>query len=194
MLAEICETSQNSTEEIIEKSLAIDVKNLFDQLKKNSLPGEEETEFDLAGLAGDWEENPSPGGIGLFFDDFISAHADVLSKIPFERCYIGLALTAESWQLPAFARYSDWNACPAPEKHCAVLRYWQEKYAAEIISLTGDVIECRVADPPQTEAECFALAWEQYAYCPDIVDQGAETIGALASALRDADYWYFWWD
>ena len=39
-------------------------------------------------------------------------------------------------------------------------------------------------------------AQEQYAFCPDVVDQGGEdaTVGALADTLRQSDKWYFWWD
>lgn len=194
MIGEIYRTKSDSADEIIEKSLAINVENLFEELKKGSLPPEEETEFDMAELTGEFEEHPSPRDIGLYFEDFINTHTNLTTKIPFEVCLIGLAPTTESWELPAFARYGGWNDCPSPEKHCAVLRYWQEKYGAEIISMTGDVIECRVAKPPQTAAECFELAWEQYAYCSDIVNQGVVTVGALASTLRDSNYWYFWWD
>ncbi len=40
------------------------------------------------------------------------------------------------------------------------------------------------------------VAQEQYAFCPDVVDQGGEdaTVGALADTLRQSDKWYFWWD
>ncbi|WP_414650247.1 DUF4253 domain-containing protein, partial [Duganella sp.] len=34
----------------------------------------------------------------------------------------------------------------------------------------------------------------QYLYCADIVDQGTESIEALAATLLNARVWYFWWD
>ena len=36
--------------------------------------------------------------------------------------------------------------------------------------------------------------YEQFAYCPDIVDQGAGTLEALAAVLVNASVWFFWWD
>ena len=38
-----------------------------------------------------------------------------------------------------------------------------------------------------------SLAKLMYQFCPDIVDQGTETLGALASELRKGNL-YFWWD
>jgi hypothetical protein len=32
------------------------------------------------------------------------------------------------------------------------------------------------------------------AYCPDIVEQGVESVSALAAHLLDSPLWYFWWD
>jgi hypothetical protein len=37
-------------------------------------------------------------------------------------------------------------------------------------------------------------ALEQYAYCPDLVDQGTKSLAALAATLQDAGVWYAWWD
>jgi hypothetical protein len=38
------------------------------------------------------------------------------------------------------------------------------------------------------------LAQAQYVYCPDIVDQGVESIEALAATLLGDPRWFFWWD
>ena len=45
-------------------------------------------------------------------------------------------------------------------------------------------------------AKAMELAMEQYAFCPDAVDQGPEdaSIGWLADTLRQSDKWFFWWD
>jgi hypothetical protein len=74
------------------------------------------------------------------------------------------------------------------------MRYWKERYGAEIVSLSGDVIECAVQKPPRTIEDSIELAWEQYWYCSDIVDQGTQTIMNLAAGLMNSDYWFFWWD
>ena len=53
----------------------------------------------------------------------------------------------------------------------------------QIASVTHDTIELHVARPPRTRDDALALAYEQYAYCPDIVDQRAVTLDALAAGL-----------
>ena len=171
-----------SVTEIIKKSLEINSLELFECDKNDA---------DLTGKSQNLESNRD-NKIG--WEDLVMSHHDILTQIPFEKCFLGIAPTIESWQVPAYVRFGDWIDCPKPEEHCAVFRFWQEKYGAEIVSLTHDVIECCVANPPQTEEECWELAWQQYAYCPDIVEQGVETVGNLASSLRDSTYWYFWWD
>ncbi len=96
--------------------------------------------------------------------------------------------------IPAFLKFGNWNDCPAPETHCAIHRHWFEKYGAEIIGLSSDVIECRVAKPPIDKNEAMELAMQQFAYCYDIVEQGTETIANLAGSLVNSNNWYFWWD
>lgn len=194
LLAESYGFNRHSVWEIIEKARDSDVEKLFEKRMRDALPDAEEIEFDLAVLTGVWEPHDSNRDLGLPWDDFIAAHKDVSTKKFLDKCFVGIAPVRESWQVPAFVKFGAWNACPKPEEHCAIMRFWQEEYAAEIVSLTGDVIECAVKNPPQTEEECFRLAWQQYAYCSDIVDQGVGTVGALASRLRDCSYWYFWWD
>lgn len=177
-----------SVSEIIEEAKTMDITKLFQKWKA------ETTESDNSELIGFFQHVESNRDSKISWENLVMSHQDILTNIPFEKCFLGIAQTVESWQVPAYVRFGDWNDCPKPEEHCAVFRYWQEKYGAEIVSLTHDIIECCVANPPQTEEECWELAWQQYAYCPDIVEQGVETVGNLASSLRDSTYWYFWWD
>jgi hypothetical protein len=47
---------------------------------------------------------------------------------------------------------------------------------------------------PAVEGAFEYVGHEHYAYAPDIVDQGTETIDALAAGLLGGTAWYFWWD
>jgi hypothetical protein len=62
------------------------------------------------------------------------------------------------------------------------------------VGLSHDVVNIRVRRKPATRAEALDLAREQYAYCSDIIEQGVGTVSALAAALMENDWWYFWWD
>ena len=105
-----------------------------------------------------------------------------------------LVEAAKPWEVFATLGYGDWNDCPAPHIHVAVHKYWAKKFKSCIVTLSSDVVECFVLEPTSEKGDTSALAREQYTYCYDIVEQGAGTIGKLASALLGAKYWYFWWD
>ena len=147
----------------------------------------EEYEFSPKELLGEWPgEVADKGSIGL--------HKDVLSGKIKPEVYLGLAKIERPWHLPAVLKYGAWNECPGPEVHCAFHRQWQERYGAEITGMSGDVVECAVSKPPADRKAATVLAWEQYWYCADIVEQGCGSVSNLAATLLNSPYWYFWWD
>jgi hypothetical protein len=119
---------------------------------------------------------------------------DVITRKSLEQVAIALVPTRESCEVPAFIRFGGWNDCPEPAVHCAAFRAWQERFGAEIVAMTHDVIEARVATPPDTREHALRLARQQFGYCPDIVTQGTQSIAQLGAALIHADAWLFWWD
>jgi hypothetical protein len=169
--------------EIVQRSLSI---NIADWIAERRVEAEE-YEFSEEGLLGVWPgEIRDKGSIGL--------HKDVLSGKMKQEVYLGLATIDQPWHLPAVLRFGSWNECPAPEVHCALHREWQAEFGAEITGVSGDVIECVVANPPSKRADAIRLAWQQYWYCNDIVDQGCETVANLAATILNSKYWCFWWD
>jgi hypothetical protein len=147
----------------------------------------EKYEFSLDETLGEW-----PGEI--FEKGSIGLHKDVLSGKIIPEVYLGLAFIERPWQLPAILKYGGWNDCPEAEVHCAFYRKWQERFGAEITGMSGDVVECAVKNPPGDQEEATALAWEQYWYCTDVVEQGCGSVLNLAATLINSSYWYFWWD
>lgn len=101
---------------------------------------------------------------------------------------------ADSCELPAWVPMGGFNDCPAPDEQVAVFRYWQRAFGAHPAVVGYDTWECYVEQPPQDNNKAMALALEQMAFCPDLVFQGVETVGALADCLRQAPVWFFWWD
>ena len=142
--------------------------------------------FDRDEILGDWVEPPRNRDTPYVLREGFGETK--------ESIYLGVAEIEASWMLPALVGFGGWNECPMPEAHCAVLKYWQEKYAAEIITMTGDYIEFTVKNPPRTREDALQLAWQQYWYCSDIVEQGTQTVASLGALLLDSDLWFFWWD
>lgn len=113
---------------------------------------------------------------------------------PYDEVFLAILPTEHSWQVPCYLKFGGWNTCPPAHVHAAFMRYWGERYGAQVACMTHDVIEMTVQHPPTTIADALELAQQQYLYCNDIVDQGTETIHALAETLLNAKVWYFWWD
>jgi hypothetical protein len=145
-------------------------------------------EFSGEGSRGEWPKNAE--GMTEF-----TIPRKILQPDQFhESVVIGLVPASHSWEVPAVLSFGGWNDCPFPTDQVAVLRYWNEVYGAELVGLSGDVMELEAARKPSTKEEALKLAQEQYWFCYDIVEQGVGTIENLARGLMESNIWYFWWD
>ena len=135
----------------------------------------------------DWPDVPAP-------QEHFTIPRSLGSGRPLQDVVIAFAPTTRSWEVAAHMRWGGWNDCPKPEAHVAMHKYWHDRYGAEVVGMSHDVVEMRVARPPTTRDDALSLARDQYAYCSDIVHQGVETIERLAAALLNSRVWYFWWD
>jgi len=126
-------------------------------------------------------------------DDFV-VPTDLATGEPLPEVWIALLPIDQGWKAPAILPWGDWNDSPPPAVHTAVLREWNRRYGAELVAMTGDILELSVARPPTTDEAALALAREQYSYAPDIVQQGVEDVETLAALLKNGHAWYFWWD
>jgi hypothetical protein len=177
------ESNEATPEELIEEARKIDVAAwLAERLAEDA----DAYDIDPA----DWpegEESPPPNVT-------ITAHCDVLTQEPHAEVFITVLPAAEPWMAPCLLKIGGWNAVPEAQQHAALFKYWAEKHGATVACIADDVIELTVERPAATREEALALAKEQYIYCPDIVDQGVESIEMLAAVLLGATVWYFWWD
>ncbi|WP_299973885.1 DUF4253 domain-containing protein [uncultured Pseudoteredinibacter sp.] len=181
---EAMELNDSSPDEIIASMQNVDVQAWLDARKQELC--EEDSAF-LDEAIGEWPgEILEKPGFSLAFD--------MLSGQAHQSLVGALIETDNAWKVPAFFGYGGWNDCPMPEVHCAIWKYWQEKYGAHIVAVSNDIIEAHIENPPTTQEEAMALALEQYLYCADIVDQGVETVANLAALLMNNHCWYFWWD
>lgn len=99
------------------------------------------------------------------------------------------------WEIFAYVPFGGWNECPDTLELMAVAKHWYEAYGAIPAALSHDQLEFYIEEAVDRE-EAEKLALEQYAFCPDRVDQCGEscTIGELADCLTKSTIWYFWWD
>lgn len=99
----------------------------------------------------------------------------------------------EPWQIFEKIPFGGWNECPSSGIIAAFCKMLYEKYGAVPAIITGESLELVPVRKP-TKEEAYDLALQMFAFCPDIIMQGYESIYALADALTKSDIWYFWWD
>jgi hypothetical protein len=75
-----------------------------------------------------------------------------------------------------------------------VLERWEERWGADVVLAGPDFLVLDVERPPLAAVDALKLAREVYAMCPDAVEQGAGSVGALASGMAGTRAWYLWWD
>ena len=172
---EVAATGKSGIDEALEAARALDVSAWFAAREV-----EQAAYGDLEDLTGEWPQG---------------THAQDTFAIPMHgETIVALVPVREGWQTPIYLRWGGWNECPSPPEQAAVMKWWGERYGAEVVGMSGDQVEMWVVRPPQDREAALALAHEQFAYCTDNVTQGTQTIQALAAALLGANVWSFWWD
>ncbi len=142
------------------------------------------------------DEHPwprKPGAKGDAQTNFHVTHPGVNGE-PAQDLFMLLVPTRNPCDVPAHIMFGGWNACPNPEVQVAMFRRWHRAYGVEPVTCDGAAIELRAARRPGNLKEALQLAEEQYLYCNDIVDQGLDSIDALADVLMRSPIWFFWWD
>jgi len=108
---------------------------------------------------------------------------------------IALVPTSDFWEAPAYlpVQGNEWD--PSNAVQVAMMKYWNERWGAELVAMAPSNVEMRVLRPPTTWEEAFTLAKEQYIYAPDVVDQWlGGSFTALVKTLLNGHVWLFWWD
>lgn len=119
---------------------------------------------------------------------------DLQTRKYFKAVQFALVPVRDPSETAAVLGFGGWNECPDPSVIVAALREWGQRYGALPACMTGDVLECFVERPPESEEAAVTLAAEQWLFCEDIVSQGTQSVRALAIELWRAPQWFFWWD
>ncbi|WP_199431379.1 DUF4253 domain-containing protein [Qaidamihabitans albus] len=76
----------------------------------------------------------------------------------------------------------------------AVLRSWEDRFGAVLISLGFDTLELSVAAPPRSRDRALTVAAEHRAFCLGNFNGQPGSLREFAAGLTGRRLWQFWWD
>jgi ankyrin repeat protein len=120
-------------------------------------------------------------GLGCFFFAGKILHHSTVVALP----------TADKYEAIAAMQTNGANYGVGPGAIIAWLKYLEKEQPFLLTEIGFDVVAGEFLQPV---ADAKALAKRMYEFCPDIVDQGTQTVGALAKELRKTNRLYLWWD
>ncbi|HVG84546.1 MAG TPA: DUF4253 domain-containing protein [Vicinamibacterales bacterium] len=74
----------------------------------------------------------------------------------------------------------------------AVLRSWEDRFGATLVSLGFDTVEVQLGNRPESVEQRNVLAAEHFWICPDSFE--GFTLDDYSRALSTTTRWSFWWD
>jgi hypothetical protein len=113
---------------------------------------------------------------------------------PLEEVHVAMVPVRDGSEAPAYLALGGWGTCPPPTIHVATLRRWHEKWGAELVCLSSNCVELKIAKMPSGRDEGFALAREQFLYCPDRVKEETRSVEKLGAILTKSGVWSFTWN
>jgi hypothetical protein len=184
-LARSAESCSMSPPQILDVAADLDPEAFFRKRWADFAESDEADAEDKPDIVGVWpDDGPAP--------DFLILPIDPLT-MKYHPTVVAVVAASAGPEVPAALGWGDWNGCPPPEVHVAVIRRWAKLYGADLVGMSNIAIEMVVSRPPTTRDAAMALAWEVYGYCPYLVSRGTGSISALAQVLLGKHTWFFWW-
>ncbi|MGW0836602.1 DUF4253 domain-containing protein [Streptomyces prunicolor] len=157
---------------------------------------------------GSWPHDPGPpfeswpglavGGVGTGAGVSAAevggwAVEELLGDEPFvHTCQLALVPARRSADVPAIV---GWAAEAPVPLVCALLRSWEERFGARVVSGFGGALTVSVARPPLDVPHAGQLALEHVLSTADnIVDDPPTPFPEYANGLVGRHQWRFWWD
>jgi hypothetical protein len=179
----------------IPEGLALEAKRLGKNLRQLQGVDPNGEPFPAAGVTidvGDTKALPTvqrlqrTAGAGYFV--FISERNYRIKGAP-DR--VSLLKTSDPYDALRVMGTNGWNYDISPEMVIARLKAWDARFGLVLHGVGFDWLEARLQRQPDNMLE---FAKEVYAFCPDVVDQGTETVEALAKDMRGTNTLFLWWD
>lgn len=159
----------------------------------------------LQGRADDGEPRPAPGlTIDVAERRVSSVIADLRKRLGAEYFVfrseqqfgqapdeVSVLKTTDQFEALRVMGTNGWNYDISPDSVIARLKQWDAEFGLAVRGAGFDWVEAVLERPP---SDMRGFAESVYAFCPDVVEQGTQTVAALAEEMRRAGTLYLWWD
>lgn len=110
-------------------------------------------------------------------------------------CRLGLVHTERAADIPAVLGWTGMiNTTSDIAAISAVLRSWEDRFGARLVTLGFDALELAVAAPPTSERRALRVAAEHIAFCRENFTAQPGDLRAFSKTLVNTPRWRFWWD
>ena len=128
------------------------------------------------------------GVVGKDYFAFVSDQSFGIGDKPDQ---VSVLRTTDPYEALRVMGTNGWNYDISPEMVAAQMRKWDSAFGLIIEGVGFDWLQASFKKQP---ADMQTFAKEVYEFCPDAVDQGIETVEALASEMKRTNSLYLWWD
>lgn len=104
---------------------------------------------------------------------------------------VGILRSSDQFEPLRIMQTNGWNYDIGPDAVIQQLQEWHTAYGLDIHGAGFDWVEASFEKQPE---DMLAFAEIVYGWCPDVVDQGTETVERLAQEMAQSNTLYLWWD
>jgi len=116
---------------------------------------------------------------------FICEHSD-------NEYHVGLVgTTSDPYKIMEFAETNGVNYEIATKDIIAKCKQWNKEFGIRLLSIGFDFCECEIENK---DIDYKKLSNEVYQFCPDVVEQGTETVELLEREIKRTGRIFLWWD
>jgi hypothetical protein len=114
---------------------------------------------------------------------------DPVLRAPIFDVAIALLPTDHASDAPAWLAFGNWRDCPEPAVHVAILRELETLAHADVVAITADRVELRVATPPTGPSDRNRLAELLARWDPSAFAEDRATIASWSSTFVTSPSW-----
>ncbi|HTJ49192.1 MAG TPA: DUF4253 domain-containing protein [Cyclobacteriaceae bacterium] len=115
-----------------------------------------------------------------------------ISEFSDKEYYVALTgTTSDPYKIMEYAGTNGANYSIETKDIIAKYNQWEMQFGVKPIGIGSDFCECEIINK---DIDYKKLAAEVYEFCPDVVEQGTETVEVLEKELKKTGRIFLWWD